>query len=155
MTSFMEAPALGMLLTIAFITAVVTLAILQFHQTEFFRISLDAQTILAENVKSDMSILSINCSFPSLDTTEAIIRNEGKQKLDLDELDVYYPDRFSRNSTSISIAVLPASDILDPGIWNPEEDINVTITTPLDPATNYTFSLVNEFGVKATASCLT
>jgi hypothetical protein len=147
----MESPIFGIILGFAFLVAISSISVMQFHQNEQFRLSLDAQVIISENSKATMKILGIDCSDPNQNTTFVRVRNSGNEKVALDTLDVYYPDRIPRNDSNRTINL--TFDFLDPGLWNPEEEINISIFRELQVGKNYTFSISNEKGITASTRC--
>lgn len=148
----MESPIFGIILGFAFLFAITAIAIMQFHQNEQFKLSLDAQVTISENLKGTMTILGIDCIEPNLNVTYVHVKNTANTKINLNTLDIYFPKRLPRNDTNRTIGL--SFDVIDPGLWNPEEEINITIFKQLQSGVNYSFTISNEFGIKSSTSCI-
>ena len=143
----MESPVLGIIMGLVVLVAISFLATMHFHQMEQFRYSLDANVISASRIRAGMDIINITCSETS---TEVIVENVGREKLILDTIDVFFPKILPRNESNRTFEII--DDIIDPGLWNPNELLNVTIFVDISQG-NHTFAISNEFGARDSIEC--
>jgi archaellum component FlaF (FlaF/FlaG flagellin family) len=91
--------------------------------TDSFRIQ--KERIVSE-IKTDISITQISYDNAS-NTTLIYAKNTGETKFRLAETDAYI-DGVRVSTDARNITVEPDTDIGNPGLWDPGETVNVTIT---------------------------
>ncbi len=96
----------------------------------------------------DIELDWVTLGYQHINVLEATIKNTGEMRLDKDILDVFVNgDRIPRDSI-ISAEVIESTDITNPGLWEPEEEITLKLSTTLQPGTKM-FTLSNEYATKA------
>ena len=79
------------------------------------------------------------------DVLNITILNDGKIKLDDDYLEIFLgADRVTRDYDNITKIVVESTDIENPGLWDPQELININFPINLTPGRNI-LKIVNEF----------
>lgn len=144
----MESPIFAIVMGFAFLIAISVLSVMHFQQMELFRTSLDANVVASTRVKAGLEIINFSCDE---DGANVIVNNVGREKLILDTLDLYFPQRISRNNTSRTFEII--NDFIDPGLWNPDELLNVTVHIELEDG-NHSFAITNELGGRDSIVCI-
>jgi archaellum component FlaF (FlaF/FlaG flagellin family) len=96
--------------------------------------------IVAENVNTHVFIETANYS---LSTISVQAKNQGSTTLKIEYLDIYIDQiRIPRDVSNRTISIV-APDITNPGLFDPDETIEINVTFPL-PSGNHTVKLVTE-----------
>lgn len=151
----MNAPVVGIIIFIFIIFAAVQIGYITYQESTRVKISIDSNAARSQEENSGMYIMYINCSYDQyLNQTIVRARNDGRQKLSLEQLDVFFSDRFPRNESNRTFELWEETNVIDPLHWNPKEVLNVTLFKNLTNNTKYTFVISNEFGIEAETDCV-
>ena len=102
--------------------------------------------LVSNSIKTSISIESLQYD-NATNITTASIRNIGKTKLSLDYTDVYIDyDFIPRDTANRTIEVGASTDTNNPGIWDPNEVVQVVVQKDL-PTGQYTFKVSVQYGV--------
>lgn len=112
----------------------------------------------ANQIGTDISIEVIHYD-NTTNNTVLYVKNTGQTKLRPEQVDVYIDGiRIPRNITNRTIGVLADTEIIDPGVWNPKEELKITVlkmwlnenithnaivNTPYETRDSETFSVSN------------
>jgi archaellum component FlaG (FlaF/FlaG flagellin family) len=92
---------------------------------------------LSKQMKTDISIDVVSYDSSS-DTTYIYVKNTGKISLKLNDTDVYLNGfRIPRSDTNRSIEVLSDTDTINPGTWDPKEEVLVKVYQALSSSTSH------------------
>ncbi len=101
------------------------------------------RTITNREPEVDYLVIGYKISYIS----ELAIKNTGKIRLDKDVLDYFIDgDRIPRTKI-VSTIIRNETDILNPGLWDPEEIISVNISQPITLG-NHIVNVINEQSIK-------
>jgi archaellum component FlaG (FlaF/FlaG flagellin family) len=106
---------------------------------------------LEKNGRSLKSDYAINITAMTNTTTYIIVhvKNIGKKEIELDKTFVFVDGSMvPQNDGNRTIEMDAATDLRNPGLWGPSEEIiiNLTLQAPIDDTT---VKVVNEFGVSS------
>lgn len=105
---------------------------------------------LAQTMKTDVTIDMVSYDSSS-NTTYVYVKNTGKTQLQVNDTDVYLNGfRISRNTTNRTIEVLPDTDTINPGIWDPKEQILIKVFDKLNSSTTHKVTITTEYDVQDT-----
>ncbi|MFP4111728.1 MAG: hypothetical protein ACLFPQ_02360 [Candidatus Woesearchaeota archaeon] len=150
----MESPIIGMVLFLLLMFAMAHLVFIGTGQIYTMKTSVDSRVIDDTKKNSEISIIGIECSYDhNLNTTNILVNNTGKEKLHLKRIDLYYPERVPRNESNRTMNITKETDLIDPGLWNPKEILNITIFKKLTNLSENMFIVVNEYGSSAKTKC--
>ena len=94
----------------------------------------DTQELSLKELKTDIAIQTVAYD-PSPNLTIAV-RNTGKTLLNLDYVDVYVNGtRIPRNESNRTIEMNSSTDLFNPDLWDPEEDILINVSMELAAGT--------------------
>ena len=107
---------------------------------------------LADKMKTSITIDVVNYNGTSNpDTTYIYAKNTGRTILNTDSIDVYIDkDRIPNNSTMKNITVIPDTDKVNIGKWDPKEEILIRISKNLTTGTTHTVDVILDNGIKDT-----
>ena len=109
------------------------------------RIRTDA---LSLSMKTDITIDMVTHD-SNTNTTYVYIRNTGKTMLTVNQTDVYLNGfRVPRNETMRSIELIEDTDLINPGIWDPTEQVLITINYELDSSVIHEVTVTAEHNVQ-------
>jgi hypothetical protein len=78
---------------------------------------------------------------------EINVRNTGKIPIDTDTLDFFVSEQRISRDNVFRTDVIDATDITNPGIWEPEEELTIKISEVISPGMKM-LTMVNEFSTK-------
>lgn len=105
----------------------------------------EKQDLVTKTLSSNMQVDSAAYS-----ASKSVIQltNSGSNKISLEHLDVYVDgQRIPRSAQNRTIDVLSSSELANPGLWDPQETLEINITKSLS-AGNHRIDIVNEYGIK-------
>ncbi len=89
-------------------------------------------------------------SYDGVDTTRIYVRNTGSTRFSPDDIDVYIDGmRIPRNPANRTITVVEDTDTINPGIWDPGEEIEIQVFTTFGASTTRTVLVTAPNGVSA------
>ncbi len=151
----MEAPVVGIITFLLIMFAIGNIAVVTHNHINKVKANIDMTTEYDYLDDSNIEILGINCSYNNLNESQMRVKNSGRHKLNYNELEIYLDTRIPRNSSNLTIAMNASTDLVDPNLWNPEEEILVNINRSFSNNTNYKYTVINQYGFKVEANCLT
>lgn len=104
--------------------------------------------LMSNNLKTDVTITSIDYKSDSPDNTTIYVLNTGKVKLDLNETDVYLEGFVSRDGSSRYLIIEPSTDDVDIGIWNEKEVVKIIVFKDLIASTTYQVCVSTQYGTR-------
>ena len=100
---------------------------------------------LNNQLKTNILITSTNYT---AGTTTLYVSNEGSTTLKPDKTDLYLDGQFiPRNTTNRTITIESSTDITNPGLWDPDEIVKITITKTLNSG-EHRVIVMTQYGVK-------
>ncbi len=103
--------------------------------------------LLSDKVKTDITITNVYYN-NNTDTIVIDVKNLGKTKLDLDLIDVFIDsERIPRQTSNRTIEVLSDTEIVNPGIWDPKEDIEIKVFKILNQSISHTVKVTTQYGI--------
>ena len=103
--------------------------------------------LLSNKVKTDITITNVYYN-NNTDTIVIDVKNLGKTKLDLDLIDVFIDsERIPRQTSNRTIEVLSDTEIVNPGIWDPKEDIEIKVFKILNQSISHTVKVTTQYGI--------
>ena len=83
-------------------------------------------------------------------TTTTYVKNTGSTRFDPEDIDIYIDGiRIPRNSGNRSIQVTPDTDTTNPGIWDPQEELEIQIFKEFPNSQTRTLLISTPNGVTA------
>ena len=105
---------------------------------------------LSLTMKTDISIDMIAYD-SATNTTYVYVRNTGKTMLTTNQTDVYLNGfRVPRNETFRTIEVIEDTDLINPGIWDPTEQVLIKIFHELNSSVIHEVTVTTEYNVQET-----
>jgi len=102
---------------------------------------------LSNKLKTDIEIVSVSYNNVT-EVITAYVKNVGKTKLDVDMVDVFVDhERIYRNTQNRTITVLSDTEIQNPGIWDPNEDVEIKVFKTLNTNVTHTFQITTQYAV--------
>jgi archaellum component FlaG (FlaF/FlaG flagellin family) len=102
---------------------------------------------LVNQLKSDISIDVV--SYANDNTTMIYVKNTGKVALRLNDTDVYLNGlRIPRNVTNRNIEVLSDTDTINPGTWDPKEQVLIEVYQKLNDTLSHKVIVSAQYDVK-------
>ncbi|MFW6231199.1 MAG: hypothetical protein ACOC32_04220, partial [Nanoarchaeota archaeon] len=113
--------------------------------------SIEAKTdTLALTMKTDVTIDMISYD-DATNTTYVYIKNTGKTTLTTNNTDIYLNGfRVERNISKRTIEVLSDTDTINPGSWDPKEQVLIKVMERLNSSTSHKVTITTEYDVKDT-----
>lgn len=114
-------------------------------QTASMKVQSDA---MSNNIKTNMEITS--AAYDNVtEVTTIYVLNSGKTSLDVGYLDVYLDDLFvPRNATWKTLGVESSTHIRNPGYFDPNEILEITLTKKLQNNSIHTVAISGQYGNK-------
>ena len=108
--------------------------------------------LLSDKIETQVEITSISYSNQT-EQTSIYVKNLGQTKLDTDLVDVFIDSqRVPRNNNNRTIQVLKDTEVTNPGIWDPEEDIEIKVDKWLNQTRTHSAKVVTQYAVSDSAS---
>jgi archaellum component FlaG (FlaF/FlaG flagellin family) len=104
--------------------------------------------MMSNNLKTDVTITSIDYKADSPDNTTIYVLNTGKIKLDVNETDIYLDGFISRDGASRNMVLEASTDVFDVGIWNEKEVLKIVVFKDLSASTTYQVCITTQYGTK-------
>lgn len=106
----------------------------------------EKQEMMSKKLLTDIKI--INTTYDNVSDEILIkVRNDGKTVLDKNELDLYVNDiRIPRNESNRTI-VFDGVDIVNPGLFDPDEQINVTLYNQNLTTGNHIVRVITQYSI--------
>ena len=95
------------------------------------------QDIIQKKIDEKMDIENItHDSVKNITSVE--VKNSGTENIDLDYLDIYLDDiRIPRSTANRTMDILNSTEIKNPGLWDPEETVEINVTKNLTSDLHY------------------
>jgi len=137
-----------LILFIALLSVTTTVAILfKGYITESGAALRVRQDLMASNLKTDITITNVNYNTTHNYTTITIL-NSGKTKLTVNLTDVFIDGlRYLRNTTARNLSVLNDTELVNPGIWDPDESAQAIVYDHIGAGT-HTVTVTTQYGGK-------
>lgn len=101
------------------------------------------------SMRTDITIDMVSHN-SDLNITYVYIRNTGRTELNQNNTDVYINGlRVPRNNDNRSIELLPDTDLINPGIWDPSEQILIKVYASLENDRNHKISIISDYDGRA------
>jgi archaellum component FlaF (FlaF/FlaG flagellin family) len=93
----------------------------------------------AMDLKSHTELTIMNITYDQVtDEIAARVKNTGRSAISLRALDIYVDSmHIGRNAANRTIVIDPATEIRNPGIWDPEEEVDIDIRITLAGGMHY------------------
>ena len=103
---------------------------------------------LSQTMRTDITIDMVSYE-ASTNTTFVYVRNTGRTMLNVNQTDVYLNGfRVPRNETFRSIEVIEDTDLINPGAWDPTEQVLIKIFYELNSSTIHEVTVATEYNVQ-------
>ena len=108
------------------------------------------QNSLSQQLKTDISILVVDYVDKPNNQTTIYVENTGATILNIEHVDVYIGgERISRSEDERYIEILEDTEIANPGLWDPKEQIMIIIDKELEENKTYYVIVTSEHGGRA------
>lgn len=108
------------------------------------------QNSLSQQLKTDISILVVDYVDRPNNQTTIYVENTGATILNIEHVDVYIGgERISRSEDERYIEILEDTEIANPGLWDPKEQIMIIIDKELEENKTYYVIVTSEHGGRA------
>lgn len=105
---------------------------------------------LVNQLKSDISIDVVSYD-SGINTTSVYVKNTGKVALKVNDTDIYLNGlRIPRNDTNRTIEVLVDTDSVNPGIWDPKEEVLIQVFQKLNSSFSHDVIVSTQYDAKDT-----
>ena len=105
---------------------------------------------LSLTMRTDVTIDMVSYE-DATNTTFVYVRNTGRTMLDINQTDIYLNGlRVPRNSTYRTIEILEDTDVINPGIWDPTEQVLIKIFQELNNTSTHEVTVTTEYNTKDT-----
>lgn len=107
------------------------------------------QNWLSQQMKTDISIEVIDFNNSTENQTIVYVENTGATQLETDQLDIYIAgERLDRLDSVRAIEVISDTDLVNTGVWDPDEEISITINKTLVENQTFTLVVTAQFGAR-------
>ena len=105
---------------------------------------------LSLTMRTDITIDMVSYE-SSTNTTFVYVRNTGKTMLTPNQTDVYLNGfRIPRNESYRTIEIIEDTDLINPGVWDPSEQIIIKIFQELNSSVIHEVTVATEYNVQQT-----
>ncbi len=104
---------------------------------------------MALSMRTDITIDMVSHN-QDMNTTYVYIRNTGRTELNQNNTDVYVNGlRIPRDENNRTIELLEDTDLVNPGIWDPSEQVLIEVFMPLDDDKTHEVSIITDHDGRA------